>query len=161
MVKAARRGLGCGGKGAQNSSQKRRFLPPNHRYLDLCGNTYQHPCTVPPTALLAYRQTLNIHAKALTFVSSLCSRFRGDFRGNALSAGTPEILRQLLDDSIIVLPTMPKPLPFTRNYFLRGKKLQQILQPFRPNSVFPPIGDSNSFTSTSTAVASFSHRPRL
>jgi hypothetical protein len=39
MVKAARRGLGCGGKGAENSSQRRRFLPPNHRYLDLCGDS--------------------------------------------------------------------------------------------------------------------------
>jgi hypothetical protein len=31
-------GLGCGGKGAENSSQRRRFLPPAHRYRyrDLC-----------------------------------------------------------------------------------------------------------------------------
>jgi hypothetical protein len=27
--------LGCGGKGAENSSQRRRFLPPNRRYRDL------------------------------------------------------------------------------------------------------------------------------
>jgi hypothetical protein len=30
-------GLGCGGRGAKNSSQRRRFLPPFHRYLDLSG----------------------------------------------------------------------------------------------------------------------------
>jgi hypothetical protein len=30
-------GLGCGGKGAENSPQRRRFLPPNLRYRDLCG----------------------------------------------------------------------------------------------------------------------------
>jgi hypothetical protein len=29
---------GCGGKGAENSSQRRRFLPPFHRYRDLCGD---------------------------------------------------------------------------------------------------------------------------
>ena len=30
-------GLGCGGKGAEDSSQRRRFLPLFHRYRDLCG----------------------------------------------------------------------------------------------------------------------------
>jgi hypothetical protein len=29
--------VGCGGKGAENSPQRRRFLPPFHRYRDLCG----------------------------------------------------------------------------------------------------------------------------
>ena len=28
---------GRGGKDAENSPQRRRFLPPNHRYRDLCG----------------------------------------------------------------------------------------------------------------------------
>ena len=28
--------VGCGGKGAENSPQRRRFLPPFHRYRDLC-----------------------------------------------------------------------------------------------------------------------------
>jgi hypothetical protein len=30
----------CGGKDAENSSQRRRFLPPFHRYRDLCGNMF-------------------------------------------------------------------------------------------------------------------------
>jgi hypothetical protein len=35
-VKAARRaGLALGGKGAENSPPRRRFLPPYHRYLDI------------------------------------------------------------------------------------------------------------------------------
>jgi len=35
-----RRGLrlGCGEKGAANSSQRRRFLPPFHRYIDNMSN---------------------------------------------------------------------------------------------------------------------------
>ena len=28
---------GCGGRGAENSSQRSPFLPPNHRYIATCG----------------------------------------------------------------------------------------------------------------------------
>ena len=49
-----------------------------------------------------------------------------------LGYSTPEVFRQLLDDSVILLPAVPKPLPFACNNFLRRKKLQQILQPLPP-----------------------------
>jgi hypothetical protein len=32
--------LGCGGKGAENSSQRHRFLPSFHRYIDNSGTPY-------------------------------------------------------------------------------------------------------------------------
>src|SRR5271154_422036 len=83
------------------------------------------------TALKAYRQTLNVHAKGLMSMSSLFFKTYIEVSREKLSRlssrpstpsnhkgpkclryGIPKILHQLLHDSVILLPTVPKPLPF-------------------------------------------------
>jgi hypothetical protein len=38
--------MGCGGKGRRNSPQSRRFVPPDHRCLDLSSSLSLNHCKV-------------------------------------------------------------------------------------------------------------------